>query len=249
MHKRVKGSRIAGELSETLLVLLARLATEGEEARVIQRFRETVNSVYGRELMGEFRDHPGGPCVALATARTRFGGYPLREDEGTVPPETLAILQAAAGSVALMLEALHVRRQAGEREYRLERDIEVATRELAAQAETYRGILDSLREAVYLWERGSDGTLRCIEANAAAARMLGYGREELVGLRPEDLTGDPERGSIADCMLDLRGKSRRVFSTIHVARDGSEVPVEVEVCALHTGGASFLLSRALRATG
>ncbi|MFW6223698.1 MAG: hypothetical protein ACOC4A_02300 [Spirochaetota bacterium] len=70
-----------------------------------------------------------------------------------------------------------------------------------------------------------------------------------MGLSPQDLTGDPERGSVADCMLDLRRESRSVFSTIHVARDGSEVPVEVEVCALHTGGASFLLSRALRAAG
>ncbi|NBF41893.1 MAG: PAS domain-containing protein [Spirochaetes bacterium] len=247
MHKQVQSSDTVQRLSHELLLLLARFADEDDEASVIRLFRETVNSIHGSELMGEFRDHPDGPNLPLATARSCFGGYPLRDAPHTLSPEMITMLRAAAHAVAVILESNATRNEVRTREHRLERDIEVATRELSAQTESYRLVLDNMQEAIYLWELGSDGALRCMEANAAASRMLGYGRDELVGLRPADLTGDSARRSVADCLPRLHRESRCSFATVHVASDGAGVPVQVEAYALATDAAFYVVSRVLRA--
>ena len=248
MHKQVQSSDTVQRLSHELLLLLARFADEDDEASVIRLFRETVNSIHGSELMGEFRDHPDGPNLPLATARSCFGGYPLRDEPHTLSPGMLTTLRAAAHAVAVILESHARRNEVRTREHRLERDIEVATRELSAQTESYRLVLDNMQEAIYLWELGSDGALRCTEANAAASRMLGYGRDELVGLSPAELTGDPARRSVADCLPRLRRELRCSFTTIHASRDGVALPVQVEAYALITDGAFYVVSRALRVT-
>lgn len=247
VHKQVQSSDTVQRLSHELLLLLARFADEDDEASVIRLFRETVNSVHGSELMGEFRDHPDSPNLPLATARSCFGGYPLRNEPDTLSPDVLTTLRAAAHAVAVILESHARRNELRTREHRLERDIEVATRELSAQTESYRLVLDNMQEAIYLWELGSDGALRCMEANAAASRMLGYGCDELVGLTPAELTGDPARSSVADCLPRLRRASRCSFATVHAASDGSRVPVQVEAYALITDAAFYVVSRALRA--
>lgn len=247
MHKQVQSSHAVPQLSHELLLLLARFADEEDEASIIRLFRETVNSAHGSELIGEFRDHPDGPNLPLATARSCLGGYPLRDEPDTLSPDVLATLHAAAGAVAVILEARTSREEIRSREHRLERDIEVATRELSVQTESYRLVLDNMQDAIYLWELRRDGTLRCMEASAAASRMLGYGRDELVGLSPADLTGDPGRRSVADCLPRLRRESRCSFTTIHASSDGAGVPVQVEAYTLITDAAFYVVSRALRA--
>lgn len=246
MHKQVQSSDTVQRLSHDLLLLLARFADEEDEASVIRLFRETVNSIHGSELMGEFQAHPDGSNLPLATARSCFGGYPLRDGPDTLSPDMLTTLRAAADAVAVILESHARQHEIRSREHRLERDIDVATRELSAQTESYRLVLDNMQEAIYLWELGSDGALRCMEANAAASRMLGYGREELVGLNPAELTGDPARRSVADCLPSLRREARCSFSTTHATRDGAGVPVQVEAYALITDAKFYVVSRALR---
>lgn len=51
----------------------------------------------------------------------------------------------------------------------------------------YRTIFDSLSEGIFLHPSDSDEIL---EANARLAEMLGYTREELVGLTVSDVTAD-----------------------------------------------------------
>ncbi|NBB90587.1 MAG: PAS domain-containing protein [Spirochaetes bacterium] len=234
------------QLSHELLLLIARFAAEDSEAGALRLFRETVNAVHGSELIGEFRADPEVPNLLLATPRTRFGGYPFADEPHTVTPDVLAMLRAAADAVAVILESHAGMHEVRSRERRLEQDIEAATRELNARTESYRLVLDSMKEAVYLWELSSDGALRCMEANVAASRMLGYGREELVGLSPPELTGASERRSVADCLQRLRREARCSFTTTHASRDGTDVSVEVEACALVTDTAFHVVTRAVR---
>ena len=240
------GANTVQQLSHELLLLIARFAAEDSEAGAIRLFRDTVNAVHGSELIGEFTADPEVPNLSLATPRTCFGGYPFADEPHAVTPDVLATLRAAADAVAVILESHAGRHEVRSRERRLERDIEVATRELSAQTESYRFVLDNMQEAIYLWELGSDGALRCMEANAAASRMLGYGREELVGLSPADLTGAPERRSVADYLQRLRRESRCSFTTTHASRDGADVAVEVEASALITDATLHVVTRAVR---
>ena len=65
MHKQVQNLDTVQRLSRDLLLLLARFADEEGEASVIRLFRETVNSIHGSELMGEFQAHPDGAGVPV----------------------------------------------------------------------------------------------------------------------------------------------------------------------------------------
>lgn len=235
-------------LSHELLVLLARLAHEEDRQRIIGLFRETVNKVGGRRIVGEFEEHPDGPAVELATSRTRFGGYRLGPEAHNMSPEVRATLTAAAGAVAALLEAAAERAAAREQERRAERDIEVATHELSARAETYRRVLDNLGDAVYLWHIEGGGTLTCLEANGAASRMLGYGREDFVGVSPAFLTGSTGSCSVADVVEGLLRDPHCRFSATHERRDGTAIAVEVDACALETRGTTYIVS-SVRAVG
>lgn len=226
-------------LSHELLLLLSRLVNERDEHRVIAMFRETINGAHGAAVLGRFCECRDGPRIELSTPRTHFGGYPLAAE---LTPEAFAAVTAAAETVAVVLEGLADRRADLERERRLERDIEAATYELSARADTYRILLDTLPEAVYLWELGQDARLRCLELNDAAGRMLGYSRDEVVGLTPQRLTATPGAPCVSDFVEVLRRESRCSFTTSHRGRDGHAVPVGVEATAMNTGGRTYVVT-------
>jgi PAS domain S-box-containing protein len=237
----LESERMGDRLSHELLLLLSRLVEERDEGRVIALFRETVNGAYGRPVVGPFRTDPDGPRIELATPRTRFGGYPLVSD-AELTPEAFASVTAAAETVAIILEGLADRRADLERERRLERDIEAATYELSVRADTYRLLLDSLPNAVYLWELGADDRLRCRELNDAAGRMLGYEREEIIGRPPECLVNDSGEPTVSDYVGVLRAELRCAFATSHQTRDGVTIPVDVEAAAMDSEGRIYVVT-------
>jgi PAS domain S-box-containing protein len=237
--KLLESEHQSDRLSHELLLLLSRLVNEHDEHRVIAMFRETVNRAHGAAVVGEFREYPDGPRIELATPRTHFGGYPL---DAELTPEAFASVTAAAETVAVILEGLAERRADLERGRRLERDIEAATYELSARADTYRILLDTLPEAVYLWELGPDARLRCLELNDAAGRMLGYSRDEIVGLTPRQLTAAPGGHCVSDYVEVLRRESRCSFTSSHRRRDGRAVPVHVDATAMNTAGRTYVVT-------
>ncbi len=78
--------------------------------------------------------------------------------------------------------------------------IEEALRESEA---TYRGIIDSFSEAVYIL----DAQGKFIDVNKGAERMYGYTREELIGMSPADVSA-PGKNDLALVME----KCQRVFA-------------------------------------
>ena len=236
-----------GQLSYQLLQLLGHLAEEGDETRILSSFRETVNTCQNHVQLGEFVDRADVPGLEIATPRTRFGVYPFVEPGHLDPPSGwLAALRAAAAALAVRLESLAAQRRLSERERRLERDIHVATYELNARAETYRVLLDSISDAVYLWIVDDAGRLTCSEANAAAGRMLGYDNDELVGAEPTLLVKGGRHRSVGDYMARIRRDGRHVFSTVHTARNGSPVPVDVAAHLVDTPLGTAIVSAARR---
>ena len=216
-----------GRLSHDLLLLLSRLGGETEEQKILQRFQEGVNSLQQQVLLGEFSDSCEGPQLEVATARTRFGAFPLAPVGKSLGTEQRGDLATAAGLIASMMEGMVERRRFLEWERRYERDIEAAICEMRAERENLVELCNAARDALYLWETDAYGTLRCTQANVVAQRMLGYDEEELLDATPAVLVSSTGAPSVADYLEELKQSGRRFFQTTHYTRDGVAVPVEV----------------------
>jgi PAS domain S-box-containing protein len=232
---------MSSELSHELLLLLSRLAAEEDEHRIKEAFREVVNSLQHDVTVGEFAELVDGPALEVATPRTHFGAFPISAAGEAFETERAA-LEAAAASLAALLEGLSSRQLLRRRERALERDIEVATYELNARTETYRMLLDSVEDAVYLWSVAPDGDMTCREANAAARRMLGYSYEQFIDSAPFFLVADDTQPCLADYLDRLRRERSLRFETIHAAADGTRIPVVVTARLAESGGEPVVVS-------
>jgi PAS domain S-box-containing protein len=92
---------------------------------------------------------------------------------------------------------------------------------------------------IILFVRYQDG--RILEANAAAERAYGYGRQELLGLTIFDLRAPESLASAREQLAQARTKSV-LFETKHRHKEGSVFPVEVSSKEAIIGGQSVLVS-------
>lgn len=109
----------------------------------------------------------------------------------------------------------------------------VAAESRAARSEhLYRALFDGSNDAVVVHE--PDG--RLIEANARAAELLGYDREELVGLEIAQLHTPAGLEAGRAHTVDLEAKGRAVFEVELARKDGSALPSEVAVTRMVLDG-------------
>ncbi|MBT3363628.1 MAG: PAS domain S-box protein [Chloroflexi bacterium] len=93
----------------------------------------------------------------------------------------------------------------------------------------HRMIVDHAADAVFVYERVADGGRgEFIETNKAACDMLGYTRAELLKMHPQDIADEAgmedKLSAIQEQFLNER---HVVFNTMHVAKDGRKIPVQI----------------------
>ena len=97
--------------------------------------------------------------------------------------------------------------------------------------------LDHSRLAAFVTDSGG----AYVAVNEAACQLLGYSREELLGLRATSLSARPAekvRGTLEQIQRD-----RFVVATAHLAaKDGSLVEIDYWASVTTVGGIDFLLS-------
>ena len=125
---------------------------------------------------------------------------------------------------------------------------EIAERKRSEQAlreseHKFRELFHNANDAIYLWEVKEDDTIgRCLEVNDVACRMLGYSREELLTFTPKDIdTRDAARG-IPRVTRKLLKEKHITFEMIHKAKDGREIPVEINSHIFDLSGRGVVLS-------
>lgn len=64
-----------------------------------------------------------------------------------------------------------------------------------------------------------------IEVNQVACDYVGYSREELLSMRPEQLNPPELAGKVAGRLEQIFVEGSGTFETIHVHRDGTRIPV------------------------
>ncbi len=103
----------------------------------------------------------------------------------------------------------------------------------------FREALDSSPDSVFLIDRE---TLRFVDVNETACLVLGYTREELLSLGPEDIKPRLTRADLAEKFdLAIEGGRTVTIQTVHRRKDGSELPVEVHIRAFRTGAGGWTL--------
>ena len=126
---------------------------------------------------------------------------------------------------------------------RAEQERDASLRMLAASEKRYRNLFESCNDALFLGSITAEGDLGpFVEVNALACSRLGYTREELVTLTPYDIDPmlTPEQGRrYVDQVTETEGL---VFETVHRARSGKDIPVEISCRLLDWDGRMLSLS-------
>jgi PAS domain S-box-containing protein len=105
------------------------------------------------------------------------------------------------------------------------------------QLERYRHLSEHASDIIWLLK--DDGTI--VEVNQAAEKAYGYGRNELIGLNVADLRHPSQFGDLRDQMTAaLDGNVH--FETVHIRRDGSPIPVEVNASSAEFNGERLIMS-------
>ena len=99
---------------------------------------------------------------------------------------------------------------------------------LRASEIRFRLIFNSGRDAIAVHLMGKDGQpTNFIEVNDVACERLGYTREEMLKLSPQDIDA-PDRSGQMPAIIEKLIKNKQVlFETEHVSKDGHRIPVEV----------------------
>jgi PAS domain S-box-containing protein len=122
------------------------------------------------------------------------------------------------------------------------RRAEDALRESEAR---YRLLFNSSHDAMFVsMLEGRGGTSRFVEVNDVACRRLGYSRDELLALSPADINTPEGKSMIPGKIKEILTGRPVLFETTHVARDGQEIPVEINSQLFELDGRPAILSAA-----
>ncbi len=123
-------------------------------------------------------------------------------------------------------------------ETNLESKVQERTAELAESEAKFRQIFNSTNDAIFIV--GLDGHF--IEVNDSACNRLGYSREELLKIGPSHISPPEHAKDVPRKIRDAIEGGALMFETIHIAKDGHEIPVEMSLRSMDYRGTPAILS-------
>jgi diguanylate cyclase (GGDEF)-like protein/PAS domain S-box-containing protein len=122
-------------------------------------------------------------------------------------------------------------------------DLQAMQRQMWASQKRYRLLFEASNDAVYLHGLDAHGEpTRFVAVNDSACRLLGYTREELLGLTPRAIDAPATPGQLRRVMERLIHEDRIVYESARRTRDGQEIPVEVSASLTEVDGELLVLS-------
>jgi len=113
-------------------------------------------------------------------------------------------------------------------------------RELERSRAEYRELFEAFPEAVFVGTE--EGGFQAV--NDTAVERLGYSREELLSMRPEDIDPEMEADDVSSQIEQFsRGEIHR-FDTVHETKSGERIPVEVNSTLIPYRGETAILATA-----
>lgn len=114
---------------------------------------------------------------------------------------------------------------------------------LRESEEKFRGIFDMIHDALHIHLIEPDGKPgQFIDVNEIACRMVQYTREELLNMRPLDLTSGYHNRALTEILDELYNTGQVIFETEHQRKDGSFFPVEINSHVVDLQGRRVIVS-------
>jgi PAS domain S-box-containing protein len=188
----------------------------------------------GSEEFGEFVDYHGDVVLA-ATRKLQNAPWGLvaKVDRG----EALAEVGPSVWLAALALVGLLTGLASAFAGAWLAHEARSRAR-LASTEARFSVLLDQASDAILLV--GADGAIR--DANQRTVDLYGYTREELRRLHVSELRHDKSRDEVEERSAGIQAQGEQVWQTVHVTRDGRELPVEVAARAVEIDGEQLHVS-------
>ncbi|MEJ2644461.1 MAG: EAL domain-containing protein [Gammaproteobacteria bacterium] len=166
------------------------------------------------------------PCIREAQVRTRSG-------EVVPVLQSCALMPDPAGRRGFMtvnvLKDLRILRE--------------AQQHLADETHRFEILFNSISDAVFLAPLNEDGVHGdFVQVNDVACARLGYRRDELLQMNARTLNPAANLAHTRSVGPRIRRERQTVFEAIHVARDGTQIPVEVVAKLVRIDGEDYVLS-------
>jgi PAS domain S-box-containing protein len=121
--------------------------------------------------------------------------------------------------------------------------IQQANEALAKAERHYRLMFNSVSDALLVHKFGEDGLpSRFHEVNDSACRHLGYTRDELLRLGPDDIDAPEERSATPARAQRIIADGHLMWEGTHVAKDGRRIPVEINTHLVDLDGEQTIIS-------
>ena len=240
---------------------LGRLAEQKTTEDAIRKSEEKYRSVFENAVEGIFQTTPDGFLLSANPAYAKMFGYSSPEEitggsfnvgervyadaadrarfkrqineHGLIQTFQFQALRKDGTPIWACLNARAVKDGKGRILY-YEGTIEDITslkqaeKEASDNAERYRRLFELESDAILLVD---NETGRILEANNAAVSIYGFGREEILGMRNEDLSAEPEETRRA-----TQNELNVVPIRYHRKKDGTVFPVEITTTHLMWNG-------------
>lgn len=120
---------------------------------------------------------------------------------------------------------------------------------LRQSEDRYRMLFNSGQNAMYVHEPAPAGGRagKFIEVNQIACQLLGYTREELLQMTPDDIAGPGN--AVESIRAKLLAEKHALWEGAHIAKDGRRIPVEIHAHLFELNGKTMVLADVSDITG
>jgi len=106
------------------------------------------------------------------------------------------------------------------------------------EEEKFKIFFDKSADAIFIHDLSG----KFLEVNGTACKRLGYTKEELLNMGPTKIDSTKFAKFIPARMAELKANGSAVFESEHIAKDGHEVPVEINATIIDYLGQSAVMS-------
>ncbi|MGB9980181.1 PAS domain S-box protein [Methanobacterium sp.] len=158
-------------------------------------------------------------------------------------------IQSVANELYRITKQRHWEQALKEARNNLEKKVEKRTQELEKAYTTlkesegkFREVFNQAIDMITLSEVQDKLPGRFIEVNDVSIKQLGYTREEFLNKTPLDLFAPDNRNEIPKIITELQKNGHATFETNNLAKDGRQIPMEVNVHIFKLGEKEVALS-------
>ncbi len=123
------------------------------------------------------------------------------------------------------------------------RQLKQSESNLHREKKLFETLFNNINEAVFLAPITAEGVHgNFVEVNDVACRRLGYSKQELLNMNARTINPAANLGRIKAFGKHIRREGDTIFEAIHVAKDGTQIPVEVVAKVIDIDNQAYVLS-------